>query len=287
MADPKGPKNDAGKEPSMPGARKPGTVAAPRLSEVEPSGASSSGRARVRKPTADPSGPGLARQGGKMLRPGMGTTPQPDARRRRGVWFAATALALLAGAGGGAYWYTQVRPADGTSFVEPSPAPPPQPLTVPAPEIYLPEPGKDKSLPRSYQAESLVTAEDALRRAHVLRPTPPEEPWCDAFRILKDPQLDAIGYDFHSKTISELVVRYRADKPVDESRAVQAAAKLYGPASGTYTYRTRKSHTVTFWEDSRTLLKLDAEGDGSERRLSSLHLVDKAASVERAAARKP
>ncbi|MBI2943076.1 MAG: hypothetical protein HYY25_02640, partial [Candidatus Wallbacteria bacterium] len=154
------------------------------------------------------------------------------------------------------------------------------------PEIYLPERSKDKGLPRSYRAATLDAAEAEARMTGALKQPAADDPWCDGFRGLEEPRAEALGFDFHAKKVCQLTIKYRADKPPDETRLLAQAQRLWGAPTAAYGYRTKKSHSVTFWEDARTLVKLDFEGEGPERRLFALHLADKAGSVERAAARK-
>ncbi|MBI4866445.1 MAG: hypothetical protein HY816_05810 [Candidatus Wallbacteria bacterium] len=281
MADQRDPKSAPPRDPSLPGARKPGMVPAPKVSDAEPSSASSA-RTRLKKPPADPSGSGLTRPGGRMLRPGSGT---PAPRSRGGIWRALGAVAVLAALGGGAYWHLELSPE--APAPPPPVSPPPPAATAPVgPEVYLPERGKDKSLPRSYRAVTLDAPEAEARKAGALKQPAADDPWCDGFRGLEEPLAEALGFDFHAKKVCQLTIRYRADKPPDEARLLAQAQRLWGAPTATYGYRTKKSHSVTFWEDVRTLVKLDFEGEGPERRLFALHLADKAGSVERAAARK-
>jgi hypothetical protein len=293
--EPKGP-NDADPPLNSSGGRvrtrpAPATATPPEAAtgESDPSSLGSSNRGLRRRRATDGPGAGTARTGTKPPPSSLAALGKPRAPR---VWLRRLGVALLllavAAGGGLAFWHLVWVPRQaavvlGELAKKPSPVPKPLPAVPAPPALYLPARPKAAVLPRAYRTEPLGQEEAALRKLHRLQTPPKATPWCDGFRPLREPLATTAGYKFASGKVCELIVRYAPTCPYSGPAALERAVTAYGPPAGQYTYRADTLlHTVQFWDDGKTMLKLDSRQDGPDTRLHALQLLDKATSLERA-----
>ena len=254
----------------------------------EPPATGSSPRVRRRR-VPEAGTPGTVRTGGKPPPSSLAALNKPRAPR---VWLrrlAAGVLVLAVAAGGWLAWWhlvwlpRQAARVLGELAAKPTPAPKPLPAVPALPALYLPPRPKAGVLPRAYRTEALGLEEAALRKKHQLEAPAKADPWCDGFRSVKEPPAIATGYKFAAGKVCELAIRYVRDCPYIGRMALEKAIAVYGPPAGQYTYRADALlHTVQFWDDGKTMLKLDCRQDGPDSRLHAFELLDKATSVERA-----
>ncbi len=273
------------------GTAAPGAAAAPpeaAAGESEAGVAGSSPRVRRRR-VAEAGTPVTARAGAKPPPSSLAALNKPRALR---VWLrrlAASVLVLALAAGGGLAWWhlvwlpRQAARVLGELAAKPTPVLEPLPAVPALPALFLPPRPKAGVLPRAYRTEALGLEEATLRKKHQLEAPAKTDPWCDGFRSVEEPPATAAGYKFAAGKVCELAIRYVRDCPYLGRTALEKAVAVYGQPAGQYTYRAEALlHTVQFWDDGKTMLKLDCRQDGPDSRLHALELLDKATSVERA-----